>query len=93
MNGLLLLHDMHSLASVHILLQHPHLSRPTPLHQQYLGLCCITRAYPMTKVSHGEVAGLDQERFRAVSISSKVMLMPSFVLLTYFLLRVQGTKS
>lgn len=31
MNGILLLHDMHTLASVHILLQHPHLAGPSPL--------------------------------------------------------------
>lgn len=32
MNSILLLHDMHALASVHILLQHPHLAGPAPLH-------------------------------------------------------------
>lgn len=33
MNGVLLLHDMHTFASVHILLQHPHLAGPAPLQR------------------------------------------------------------
>ena len=31
-NGILLPHDMHAFASVHILLQHPHLAGTSPLH-------------------------------------------------------------
>lgn len=38
-NGILLLHDMHAFASVHILLQHPHLAGTSPLHHHSASAC------------------------------------------------------